>query len=106
MANQQHDLFTKETEQYKLTLEKIASDHIGDKELIAINGNGNPQELYLSHRKGFVLNNEDLLNETKIKSIIEKGCKYLIVNIHTYNQILNYKVIYRNKDYLIYELED
>ncbi len=106
VANQQHDLFTKESEQYKLTLEKITTDHIDKNDLIAINGNGNPQELYLSHRKGFVLNNEDLTNKSRMKSIKEKGCKYLIINTHTYNQKLNYREIYKNKDYLIYELED
>ena len=96
----------KESEEYKLTLEKITTDHIDKNDLIAINGNGNPQELYLSHRKGFVLNNEDLTNKSRMKSIKEKGCKYLIINTHTYNQKLNYREIYKNKDYLIYELED
>ncbi len=106
IANQQHDLFTKDSEKYKLELESIASKLIDKNELVAINGNGNPQELYLSHRKGFVLNNEDLKNELKLKSIKSKGCKYIIVNKHQFKDNLNYKKIFKNEDYVIYEIED
>ena len=96
----------KETEKYKLTLESITANHINKDELVAINGNGNPQELYLSHRKGFVISNEDLMNPKKIKSMRFKGCKYIIVNKHSYNRKLEYNEIFDNKDYKIYEIED
>ena len=106
IGNQQHDLFLKETEKYKLTLESSTANHINKDELVAINGNGNPQELYLSHRKGFVVSNEDLVNPKKIESMRFKGCKYLIVNKHSYNRKLEYNEIFDNKDYKIYEIED
>ena len=106
IANQQHDLFIKDSEKYKLELEKITSKLIDKNDLIAINGNGNPQELYLSHRKGFVLNNEDLNNELKLRSLKSKGCKYLIVNKHNFKDILGHKEIFKNEDYVIYKLED
>ena len=79
---------------------------IDKNDLIAINGNGNPQELYLSHRKGFVLNNEDLNNELKLRSIKSKRCKYLIVNKHNFKENLGHKEIFKNEDYVIYKLED
>ena len=106
LANQQHDLFIKKSEEYKLTLEQLVSKHIGNDELVAVNGNGNPQELYLSHRKGFVLQNHELTNSAKMNSIKEKGCRYLIINRHTYHNPLNYQEIYNNKDYRIYKLAD
>jgi hypothetical protein len=89
-----------------LELEKITSKLIDKNDLIAINGNGNPQELYLSHRKGFVLKNEDLNNELKLRSLKSKGCKYLIVNKHNFKDILGHKEIFKNEDYVIYKLED
>lgn len=106
IANQQHDLFTKDSEKYKLELEKITAKMIDKNDLVAINGNGNPQELYLSHRKGFVLNNEDLNNELKLRSIKSKGCKYLIVNKHNFKEKLRFTKIFKNEDYVIYEIED
>ena len=106
LANQQHDLFIKKSEEYKLTLEQLVSKHIGNDELVAVNGNGNPQELYLSHRKGFVLQNHELTNAEKMNSIKVKGCRYLIINRHTYHNSLNYQEIYNNKDYRIYKLAD
>ena len=105
LANQQHDLFVKTTEKYKLSLEQIASDHIHQNDLIATNGNGNPQELYLSHRKGFVVNNEDLSTE-KIKALKKRGCKFLIINRHTFKKTLKHSLIFKNKDYEIYDIND
>ena len=81
IANQQHDLFVKKSETYKLTLENIISQHSSRNDLVAINGNGNPQELYLSHRKGFVLNNEDLKNFFKLKLFSYKYRKTKYLNL-------------------------
>ena len=106
IANQQHDLFVKESEKYKLTLENIISEYSQPENLVAINGNGNPQELYLSHRKGFVLNNEDLKGIEKINEIKSKGCQYLIINQHAYGQKTNYPLLFKNDDYAIYDISD
>jgi len=106
IANQQHDLFIKDSEKYKLTLENIISEHSDQNDLVAVNGNGNPQELYLSHRKGFVLNNEDLKSTEKIDEIKDKGCQFLIINRHTYSQSIDYTRIFKNDDYIIYDISD
>ena len=74
--------------------------------MVAVNGNGNPQELYLSHRKGFVLNNEDLKSTEKIDEIKDKGCQFLIINRHTYSQSIDYTRIFKNDDYIIYDISD
>ena len=75
-------------------------------DLIAINGNGNPQELYLSHRKGFLLNNDDLKNIEKIDEIKNKGCQFLVINRHTYRQSINYPRVFINDHYAIYNISD
>ena len=106
LSNQQHDLFVKKSETYKLTLESIVSKQSNQNDLIAINGNGNPQELYLSHRKGFVINNQDLRNIEKIDEIKNKGCQLLIINRHAYNQSINYPRVFINDHYAIYDISD
>ena len=106
LSNQQHDLFIKESETYKLTLENIISEYSNRNDLVAINGNGNPQELYLSHRKGFVLNNEDLMSTEKIDEIKSKGCQFLIINRHAYSKSINFTRIFKNEDYIIYDISD
>jgi hypothetical protein len=106
IANQQHDLFVKKSEAYKLTLENIMSEHSNQNDLVAINGNGNPQELYLSHRKGFVLNNEDLKSIKKMNEIKNKGCQFLIINRHAYSQSVNYPRVFKNDHYAIYNISD
>ena len=106
IANQQHDLFTKESENYKLGLENIISKYSHKNDLVGINGNGNPQELYLSHRKGFVLNNEDLNSDKKIQEIKNKGCQFLIINRHSYSESINYPCVFNNEHYAIYDISD
>ena len=106
IANQQHDLFIKPSETYKLTLEEISSKYSDETDLIAINGNGNPQELYLSHRKGWVLMNSQCKDPKRIEEIKDKGCKLLIINRHTYDKKLPYHIQFENKDYRIYSIAD
>ena len=106
IANQQHDLFIKDKEKYKLSLEKIVSKYTNQDDLIAINGNENPQELYLSHRKGSLIDNADLMNEHKINSLRLQGCKFLVVNRHNFSGNLNHHKVFENRDYTIYKIED
>ncbi|MBI1265911.1 MAG: hypothetical protein GC193_00630 [Cryomorphaceae bacterium] len=80
LANQQHELFIKESEKYKMTLEGIADIHIPKDALIVINGNGNPQQLYLAHRKGWNISNEEAQSVDFISSLKAKGADYLILN--------------------------
>jgi len=79
IANQQHDFFLKESENYKLSLESFLDLHISRENKIAINGNGNPQLLYLSHRKGWVCSDDQLNELGFLKSLKSKGCEYLVL---------------------------
>jgi len=51
IANQQHDFFIKDSERYKLSLEKVSDAYIGKKELVVINGGQSPQQIYFLHRR-------------------------------------------------------
>lgn len=104
IANQNQDFLVKKKDKYKLELENIADSFSEKSDLIAINGNGNPQQIYLAHRKGWNLNNEELTNEELLNEIKLKGCKYLLINKKSYNIELNKDVVFTNKYYTAYKL--
>jgi hypothetical protein len=104
IANQQHDFFIKDSEKYKLSLENIMDSISKQDDLILINGNGNPQLIYLSHRKGWNCSDEQLLDTSYLSTVISKGCKYIIVNKHSQkNTDLLFKRAFENDDFLIYK---
>ena len=106
IANQNHDFFNPKTELYKMSLENIMDDISSKDDLISINGNGNPQLIYLSHRKGWNCSNEDLNNKEYISDIIAKGCKFIVIDQHKAGKIsLPYEVAFVNEDFLIYDME-
>ncbi len=104
IANQQHDFFIKDKEKYKLELEQIADTFSDKDDLIAINGNHNPQQIYLTHRKGWNLKNEELKNDLIIEKIKSKGCKYLVVNKNSFAFKLDKEIVFSNDDYCVYKL--
>ena len=80
VANQFYDFRIKGSETYKLNLEGIA-DKVSDKgTLIGINGGDNPQQIYLTHRKGWTFSDERLQEEQFLDSLSEKGCKFIFIN--------------------------
>lgn len=106
IANQQHDFFNKSSERYKLELEQIM-DKISDKEdLVTINGNGNPQMMYLAHRKGWNCSDEQISDESFLKGVIERNCKFIIINKHYYANIQNlslpFPVVFESDDFVIF----
>jgi len=105
IANQQHDFFIKKDQKYKLGLEGILDQHIGREELIAINGGENPQMIYLSHRKGWTLSNDQIQDQTLIKSLKENGCKWLVLDKKDLsNQIQEGVVIFEDDYFLIIKI--
>jgi hypothetical protein len=80
LLNQQHDFFIKENQKYKMKLEQLAADNIPANEKIVINGGQSPQLMYLAHRKGWTLNNEQILAPGALDSIASLGGKYLIID--------------------------
>lgn len=80
VANQQHDFFTKDSERYKLSLTALAAEHLDEGDLIAINGNGNPQQLWFTRHKGWVIDDADVTDAQKLKTLHEAGADWLVVN--------------------------
>ena len=104
IANQQHDFFIHKEERYKLTLEETLYIFSGYNDLIAINGNGNPQQLYFTHRKGWNTTDALLQQETYLDQIKRKGCKYVVLNKAS-SFTLNKDLVYSDDHYLLYRLQ-
>jgi len=104
ILNQQHDFFIKESEKYKLELESIADLVSSKDDLIAINGNANPQQLYLSHRKGWTCRDSEITDVSFINELQKKGCRYLFLNKHSCDKSIDKKIIFNNVNYTVYDL--
>lgn len=103
IANQQHEFFINDSEQYKLALERIADEHIPHGALIVINGNGNPQQLYFSHRKGWNISDAEAGSLDFIRSLKKTGASYLIINRESQIQH-QIPVLYSDDHYQIFDL--
>jgi hypothetical protein len=101
IANQQHDFFIKDSERYKMSLEQIMDKVTAPEDLILLNGNGNPQLFYLSHRKGWNCRDQQLTDSSFVEGLINQGCKYIVINKHSSAQSLDLEVVFENKDFLI-----
>lgn len=104
VLNQQHDFFIKKEEAYKLTLEdtlnKLSSPH----DLIAINGGGDPQLIYFSHRKGWSFDQAFAESDTPWEEYRSNGAKWLVFDKHLFEKQLSYPIAFENEDFLIYQL--
>lgn len=105
IANQNHDFFIKESEKYVANLESLSNEYTKKDDLIAINGNGNPQKLYFCNRKGWIVKNELLLDTNFCNSLYEKGCKYIYVDKLDNDLNLNYILLHNDKFFKIYKLK-
>ncbi|MBA3900911.1 MAG: hypothetical protein H0X62_12005, partial [Bacteroidetes bacterium] len=105
IGNQQHDLFIKSSEKYKLNLVNIADEVSLKTDLIAINGEGNPQQLYFTHRKGWVLDSNDFSNKLHLMNLVEKGCKYFFINKNLQDMDFpdSFTLVFENKDFKVYK---
>ncbi|HET6227584.1 MAG TPA: glycosyltransferase family 39 protein [Bacteroidia bacterium] len=82
IANQQHDFIIKKSERYKLSLESIADRYTKRNDLVVINCGINPQELYLMHRKGWIVSTEQAHDLRFLDSLVKKKCKVLFLDKH------------------------
>ena len=104
IANQQHDFFIKDSEKYKLAIEKVADKYIQKNDLIVINAGENPQEMYFTHRKGWSYGNF-VINKPELDSLHSIGAKFLIINKAYYSNLIPfYRKIYSGSHYDIYTL--
>jgi len=105
IANQQHHLFVKEKQLYKLELEALAQKYLKADHLIVINGGDSYQDMYFAHRKGWSIVNANVDQKNYIDSLKTKGAHYLIIDKHTYRSALqHYPLLYENEDYGFYLL--
>lgn len=107
IANQQHDLFVKKSEKYKMSIESIMDSVSHKDDLILINGNGNPQLIYLSHRKGWNCSDEQLSDKAYINTVIDNNCKFIVINKHSNADLetvnLLFKTVFENDNFLVME---
>ena len=107
IGNQLYDFRVNKSEAYKLGLGPIADRYIPTDALVAINGNSNPQELYLLGRKGWNLSDETLRQKAMVNELTGKGCSYLVINKRTLPSLPNYgKIIYDGVDYQLIQLNN
>lgn len=105
IANQQHDFFTKASEMYKMELEQFVPEHTEEGDFIIVNGNGNPQQLYLSGRKGWVIDDTAVFDQTVIADLTDRGADYLLVNKQQIgDRRPDYPVAAEQESYVLYRL--
>ncbi len=102
LANQYHDFFLSGKENYKLELENIMEKVSKKDDLIAINGDGNPQLIYLAHRKGWICSTAQLADTGYLANLASNNCRYLV--IHGYPdklRNLNTEIVFENEYFLV-----
>lgn len=107
IANQQHDFGIKEKDRQLLNLEKDLDSLSLRSDLIIINSGNYPTPMYFAHRKGWVNTNDKIRDEVYIKSLKERGLKYIVIlkrSFGTETSLNRYKRVLENEDYSIYEL--
>ena len=87
-----------------MELESISDLVSSKKDLIAINGNDNPQQLYLAHRKGWTCSDSLITDLSFINNIQKKGCRYIFLNKHSCNKSINRKIVFSNVNFTVYDL--
>lgn len=106
LLNQHDDFFIKDRERHLLQLTEIAEQVSLPQDLIATNGNANPQMMFFAHRKGWTCSAEKLGNERYVRLLTEKGCKYLFVDKHLQSTDLPYKIVFENEDFVVYAIDN
>ncbi len=106
ILNQMHDFRINTREQHVLRLENIADLEIPKHDLMVINGDVNPRDLYFTHRKGWTIANDQLRPNT-LDSLRKLGCRFLIFD--KTNDLPHYRFLYpiryQDSDYVIFSLE-
>ncbi len=104
LANQSYDFRIKDSELYKLELEKSIDDIITNEELIIVNGGANPQTIYFLHRKGWTVEKEVLQNPGFIDDKAGRGAKYLIIDKNRSNKTFSFRLIFADEYIDVYKI--
>ncbi len=111
IGNQQHDFFVNKSEIYKLSLESIAEKVSLPDDLVAINGDKNPQHMYFLHRKGWTITNSNAEDSAFVDSIVCLGCKFLFMDKHSLSGMgtsthKNKNIVFENEDFIVFSLRN
>jgi len=104
MANQQHDFFIKPEAFNKLQLESIANRVSQSTDLVGLVSNANPNEFYFLNRKGWLVEPANC-NDAYLHSLMQRGCRYLVVPAQRRPVQLLFPVIFENDLYTVFELK-
>jgi hypothetical protein len=107
IANQQHDFFLKPSSQQLLNLESDLNQISQPNDLIAINSGDVPTPMYFAHRKGWIIHQDDLLNDSYLQDLKSKGLKFVVVlnnNPMKFNPNHLGQLILKKEGYCIYSI--
>ena len=108
LANQIHDFRIPEENKMLLKLENDLDKISGKNDLIVINSVENPTPMYFAHRKGWLMSNEQLMNDSIVNDLQEKGCRYLVVMKKSFGEDFSagYEVLLGNEVYNICKMKE
>ena len=100
--NQQHDWWTPDEELPKLELTALGEEWIPLDEFVVVLGSGNPIELYLLNRKGWIHTSDSPRDWTWYR---ERGAKWLLIPEGVeFGEIPDAKVVVDNGHHLLLHL--
>jgi hypothetical protein len=89
-----------------MSLEGIMNRFSTKDDLILVNGNGNPQMMYLSHRKGWDCVDWQVTELRHIIKIVKPNCKFIVINKNNNKELKELELpldkVFENQDFLIY----
>ena len=108
IANQQDAFRIHPSEKPKLELEAIADSLSQRNDLVAFHSHdANPQELYFTHRKGWLSQKQELLDGSYRQMLKDKGCRLVFINKKEWgNELLpELKLVFENENYWVLLLQ-
>jgi hypothetical protein len=106
LNNQKSDFVIPQSEMYRMSLEGIMNRFSTKDDLILVNGNGNPQMMYLSHRKGWDCVDWQVTELRHIIKIVKPNCKFIVINKNDNKELKELELpldkVFENQDFLIY----
>jgi uncharacterized membrane protein len=105
VLSQQHQLFSKNTDDQLISLEHILYEFSSENYSIIIAGNNNPKYLYYAHRKGWLGNKMNLMDAKLIDRLKSLKCELIIWNKSGIVQ-LSYPLVFEDENFEIYQITD
>jgi hypothetical protein len=104
LLNQQHDFFIHDDQKYKLKLETVMNTVSKGSDLIAINGGGDPQLMYFSHRKGWSFDAAFADDAKRLEDLGKEGAKWLVIDRKMEHRSFPFLKIYSDEWFDVYQL--